>query len=208
VLVVSLEQPRRELTERLTAAASGVDGRLLRSGRFGHDEAKRVAAAADRLRGWRLRVNDFATQTAGQIAAGARRARRDLKGLDLIVVDYLDLVAADNPKANRNEQTGASCRRLREMARELAVPVVCCCQLNRDAAGENELPKLHHLRNSGEIEQHADAVLFLHRSGAWQPGRPDRVELHVAKQRNGPKASLQLDHRSELYTFEEASVSW
>lgn len=204
---VSLEQHRRELTERLTAAVGGVDGRLIRSGKVGPAEVGRIATAADAIRSWRLRVNDHPTQTAGQVAAGARRAKRDARGLDLIVVDYLDLVQPDNPKVNRNEQVGASCRRLREMARELGVPVLCCCQLNRDAAGENEVPKLHHLRNSGEIEQHADAVIFLHRAGVWTPGQPDRVDVHVAKQRNGPRASVPMEHRSEVYTFREAGFS-
>lgn len=202
VLFVSLEQPRRELTERLLAMVSGVPVGPLRTGRLSQDQVGRVNAAADHVRGWRLHVNDTAHLTAPQIAAGARRTRRKAKGLSLIAVDYLGLVAPDNPKANRTEQVGAACRRLREMGRELGVPILLLCQLSRQAE-ESEVPRLHHLRESGEIEQHAEIVAFLHRAAAREPGRPDQIDLIIAKQRQGPLDVVGLDHDSQFFRFSE-----
>ena len=205
VFFASLEQPRVELTERLLANVAEVDGKRIQIGKLTAEESTRLSSAADVVRGWRSRIDDTPTRTAGQIAAAARRARRALKGLDLVVIDYLGLVAPDNAKANRNEQTGTSCRRLRGLARELGVPVLLLCQLNR-AAADDEIPRLHHLRDSGEIEQHADVVAFLHRAGQRAFGKPDRIELHVAKQRNGPTDVIAFEHRTAVFTFSEADV--
>jgi replicative DNA helicase len=205
VLFVSLEQPEQELTERLLAMVSGVPGHRIRQGRFRPGDAGRLSTAADEVRRWKLTVIDRPGQTARQIAAAARRVRRKGKGLDLIVVDYLSLVEPDNCKANRNEQTGASARRLRDMARELGVPVLMCCQLNRDAADEKSAPRLHHLRDSGEIEQVSDAVIMLHRTGRGTDGM-DRIQVHVAKQRNGPLAVVEFVHQTEVFTFREVGI--
>lgn len=204
VLFVSLEQQRLELGERITAGDAGVSGRRIRTGELESRHHDRISRAADRIRPWRMRVNDRRGQTAAQIASGARTAKRKLGGLDLIVVDYLDLVRPENGKVTRNDQVGESTRRLRDMAGELNAPVLLLCQLNREAAGDTGPPKLHHLRNSGEIEQHADAVLFLHRTGPIpSTGARDELELHVAKQRNGPLGVIPMEHESRVYTFAE-----
>lgn len=203
VLFVSLEQQQLELAERVMAGEARVNGKRIRTGDLDAEHVERLTVAADRARTWRLWVNDLTGLTSGQIAAGARRTKRRAKGLDLIVVDYLNLVRPENAKQNRNEQTGASALRLRDMARELGVPVLCLCQLNRAAAHDTDPPKLHHLRDSGEIEQHADVVVFLHRAEPWQPNRPDPIELHVAKHRNGPLGVVKMDHDSRVYTFTE-----
>jgi replicative DNA helicase len=207
VLFVSLEQPRKELTERMYASEANVNGQRIRTGKLDRDEQKRISQAADVVRpwGWRFQINDQPGLTAAQIASAARRARRKAKALDLIIVDYLQLVGSDNPKANRNEQVGASTRRLRDMARELGVPVLLLCQLSR-AAEETEVPRLHHLRDSGEIEQHSDVVLFLHRAQAREPGRADIIDLHVAKQRNGPLSAIRFEHTAWTFTFAEDGI--
>jgi replicative DNA helicase len=205
VLFVSLEQPEQELTERLLAMVSGVPSHRIRQGKFKAGDADRLSAAADDLRRWRLKVIDRPGQTARQIAAAARRVRRKAQGLDLIVVDYLSLVEPENYKANRNEQTGASARRLRAMARELGIPVLICCQLNREGADEKTAPRLHHLRDSGEIEQVSDVVLILHRTGRGSDGN-DAVQVHVAKQRNGPLGIVEFRHETAVFTFREAGI--
>lgn len=205
VLVVSLEQPEQELTERLLAGVSGVNGGRIRQGKFRQEDTARLGQAADAIRSWKLLVSDRPTQTAGQIAAGARRSRRKARGLDLVVVDYLGLVESDNRKANRNEQVATSVRRLRAMARELNVPVLLCCQLNRDAAGDQNPPQLHQLRESGEIEQVSDAVVFLHRTGR-NPDGEDMIQVRVAKQRNGPTANVEFVHETSVYSFREVAI--
>lgn len=208
VLFVSLEQPTRELTERLTAGAADVSGRRIRIGDLQDRHHDRISKAGDRIRAWRMRVSDRTGRTAGQIAAGVRGDRRKMNGLDLVVVDYLNLVRPENPKVNRNEQTGASATRLRDMARELNVPVLLLCQLNREAAhNDSGPPKLHQLRDSGEIEQVADVVMFLHRTGPIPTaGARDQIELHVAKHRNGPLGVVKYEHESRIYTFSEAGI--
>jgi replicative DNA helicase len=205
VLFVSLEQPEGELIDRFLASVSGVAGNRIRQGRMRGTDADKVRDAGDLIRRWRLQINDRPGQTAGQIAARARRAKRKAKGLDLIVVDYLHMVEPDNRKATRNEQVGAVARRLRDMARELQVPLLLCCQLNRDAAGDNVVPRLSHLRDSGEIEQVSDVVLILHRTGR-DPDGSDLIDLHVAKQRNGPLATIGFEHRTPVYTFVERGI--
>lgn len=205
VLFVSLEQSRGELTERITAGDAQVNGKRLRTGQLEPRHHQAISQSANRTRSWRMRIDDKRSRTAGQIAAGARTAKRKLGGLDLVVIDYLDLVWPDNMKATRNDQVGTSTRRLRDMAGELNCPVLLLCQLNREAAGEDKgPPRLHHLRNSGEIEQHADAVLFLHRVGPVPTaGMKDALELHIAKQRNGPLGVIEYQHESRVYTFAE-----
>jgi replicative DNA helicase len=202
VLFVSLEQPRLQIAERLFAMVSEVPAGPIRSGRLSTAEVDLVSSSAEVIRNWRLHINDTPHQTAGQIAAGARRTRRKARGLSLIVVDYLGLVAPDDPRANRNEQVGGACRRLREMARELAVPLLLLCQLNR-AAEESEVPRLHHLRESGDIEQHADIVAFLHRAQAREANKPDRIDLHIAKQRQGALDMIEFEHDARIFRFAE-----
>jgi replicative DNA helicase len=203
VLFCSLEQQQLELAERVIAGDARVSGKRLRTGELEPQHWNRISESADRTRSWRLWINDHSGQSSGQIASGARRTKRKAKGLDLIIVDYLNIIRHENPKWNRTEQVGASCLRLRDMGRELNVPVLLLCQLNRQAANEAGPPKLHHLKESGDIEQDADAVLFLHRAAAWEPNRPDQIELHVAKQRNGPLGVIPMDHESRIYTFSE-----
>lgn len=207
VLFVSLEQPTPELTERLTAGAADVSGRRIRTGILEGRHHDRISKAGDQIRAWRMRVSDRTGRTAGQIAAGVRSDKRKMKSVDLVAVDYLNLVKADNPRVTRNEQIGASATRLREMARELNVPVLLLCQLNREAAhNDSGPPKLHQLRDSGEIEQVADVVLFLHRTGPIPTaGACDQLELHVAKHRNGPLGVVKLEHESRVYTFAEVT---
>jgi replicative DNA helicase len=206
VLFVSLEQPEQDLTNRILAKEGKVNGQNIRAGKINQDEVRRLSEAGDAVRPWRwrLQINDRPGQTAAQIATAARRAKRKVQRLDLIVVDYLQLVAPENTRANRNEQVGHTTRRLRDMARELNVPVLLLCQLNR-AAEECEVPRLHHLRDSGEIEQHSDLVAFLHRVEPRQPGRADVIDLHIAKQRNGPLGAVRFEHEGSTFTFIEAN---
>lgn len=205
VYFASLEQRELEVAERVMAGESRVSGKQLRQGTISYQEGQSVSRAADPVRDWRFMLTDRGGQTAAQIAAGARQAKRRMKGLDLIVVDYLNLVRPENAKVTRNEQTGASALRLREMGRELNAPVLCLCQLNRMAT-DGEVPSLHHLRDSGEIEQVADVVMFLHRTAPMQFGKADLLELHIAKQRNGPLDEIPLEHECQTYTFKETNL--
>jgi replicative DNA helicase len=146
-----------------------------------------------------------------EIAATARRLKRK-DGLGLIVIDYLQLIEPDNSRDPRQEQVARIARRLKGMARELKVPVVCLAQLNRQAeASKENKPRLSHLRESGAIEQDADVVMFVHREEYYQTNEEDRArvagqaEIIVAKQRNGPIGDVKLAWRHDFTRFEDVA---
>ena len=127
------------------------------------------------------------------ITALARRLKLH-KGIDLVLVDYIQLVSAEDPRDSRQEQIAKVSRRLKTLARELQIPVIAMCQLNRMVEQRvDHRPRLSDLRESGEIEQNADVVLLLHRPDYYDvEDKPGRAELIVAKNRNGPTESVEL----------------
>jgi replicative DNA helicase len=140
-----------------------------------------------------LFVDDTPSRTVTEIAACARRLKRK-QGLGLIVIDYLQLMQPDDPRDPRQEQVAKMARRLKGLARELKVPLLCLSQLNRqvDVGKEGHRPKLSHLRESGAIEQDADVVMFIHREEMYHTKEEAQeksligmADLIVAKQRNG-----------------------
>jgi replicative DNA helicase len=211
-LVVSLEQRRAELAERLLCAESGLDSARLRSGLVGPEDARLLAAARDRLAPAPLFIDDTPAQGMLRVAAGARRLKHR-RGLRLVVVDYLQLVDPEDRKASRNDQVGGIARRLKALARELAAPVLALCQLNREVESRpGGRPRLSDLRDSGEIEQHADTVMLLWRQAPTEPeqGSPvTRVGIDVAKQRNGPTGDVTVAFRRACMRFEDyAQGGW
>jgi replicative DNA helicase len=188
VLFVSLEQSQTELGNRLACAEAGIDLQRLRRGTLSKDEVARFKEAGDRLAGLRLHVDDEPFQRVMRVIATARRLKLR-EGIRLVVVDYLQLVEADNPKDPRHVQVGAISRRLKQLARDLSLPVVALAQVNRAAEDrQGQKPRLADLRESGSIEADADTVLLLHRTDE----DPNVLEVDVAKQRNGPTGSVTL----------------
>lgn len=186
VLFISLEMNRLELVERLLCSVGDVSAHKTRIGQLDDNARRRFVEAGASFHRRQLLIDDTPGRTVGQIAAIARRQKR--KRLDVLVIDYLQLIEPDNPKDNRQEQVAKIARRLKLLARELCIPVLCLAQLNRQAeAVVGGRPKLSHLRESGAIEQDADVVLFIHRD----PKDPDlhgMAELLIAKNRHGPTA--------------------
>jgi replicative DNA helicase len=128
------------------------------------------------------------------------------------VIDYLQLIEPDNPRDPRQEQVAKIARRLKGLARELDVPVLCLSQLNRQAeASKDNKPKLSHLRESGAIEQDADVVMFVHREEYYQTNDEDRArvageaDLIIAKQRNGPIGDVKMTWLRDFTRFESAA---
>ena len=127
----------------------------------------------------------------------------------MIVIDYLQLIEPDNQKDPRQEQVAKIARRLKGVARELEVPVLCLAQLNRQAEdGKDHIPKLSHLRESGAIEQDADVVMFVHREEYYRRGEDaadvaGQAEIIIAKQRNGPVGNIELIWRKDFTRFED-----
>ncbi len=208
VLFVSLEMSAMELADRVLCSAARINGHRLRNGTISNDERAKLLATAGEVSEAPLLVDDSPSRNMTEIAATARRLKRK-QGLGLIVIDYLQLIEPDNPKDPRQEQVARIARRLKGMARELKVPVLCLAQLNRQAemAKENR-PRLSHLRESGAIEQDADVVMFVHRDEYFETSEEDRAQvageadLIVAKQRNGPTGDVKLTWKKEFTRFE------
>jgi replicative DNA helicase len=205
-LFMSLEMPAVEIAGRVLAMGSGVPMHRFNKGvRLTPDEAGALNAVngPGGIGAAPLYLDDRSDLTAAEIASTLRRAVRR-RGIGLAVVDYLQLVHPENPKDNRTQQVGTVARRLKQAARQTGVPILCLCQLNREVENRNGgKPRLADLRESGEIEQHADAVILLH----TPPGQADdspvwTIDAVVAKNRNGPVSDVPLAYKRPLMRFE------
>ena len=208
VLFASLEQRHVELGTRGIAAQARVCGQTLRTGgRLADDEKRRLPGSLDHLRSLPLTYDDTSAQTALHILGTARALKRK-SGLALVVIDYLQLVASDQPKASRNDQLDVITKRVRDMARELNVAVLALSQLSRDCEKQQRRPRLSDLRDSGAIEQHTDAVFILHRAedDSLALGL-DRIEIGIEKQRNGPVGMVEALFDKKYLKFENMARS-
>ncbi len=207
-LFVSLEMSSIELIERLLCSAARVNSHRLRNGTLDKEQRKQLVKMASELSQVPLNIDDSPTRTVSEIAAAARRIKRRHGSLGLIVVDYLQLVEPDRSSDPRQEQVAKIARRLKGMARELKVPVLCLSQLNRQAEDAKEhRPRLHHLRESGAIEQDADVVMFVHRKEYFLQGEArdevaGQAQILVEKQRNGPTGEINLAWERDFTRFE------
>ena len=211
-LFVSLEMSSIELGDRLLCSVAEVNSNRLRNGTITVEERRRLVEKAAEITQAPLYVDDSPSRTMTEIAATARRLKRK-ENLGLVVIDYLQLIEPDNPKDGRQEQVAKIARRLKGLARELDVPVVCLAQLNRQAEEQrhNHRPRLSHLRESGAIEQDADVVMFVHREEYYETSEEDKervkgqADLIIAKQRNGPIGDIKLTWRHEFTRFVNAA---
>jgi len=206
VLFVSLEMSRVELAERLLCCQSRVDSHKVRKGHLNSDDIQKLMDAGDALRRARLYLDDTPTRSMIQIAATARRIQKKHErdgGLRLVVIDYLQLIEPENRRDPRQEQVAQISRRLKYLARELEIPVIALAQVNRASEDrQDHTPRLSDLRESGSLEQDADTVMILHRPGRFG-GEEDKVlEVHVAKQRNGPTGEITLTWQKHFNRYE------
>ena len=213
VAVFSLEMAKEQLALRLLCSEAGVNQQSVRQGYIERGDMDRIAIAASDLYKSPIYLDDTPTMTALQIRGKARRLRAE-HGLDLIVVDYLQLVSGYGRFENRNQEISQVARSLKALARELRVPVVALSQLSRavEARGHPRRPLLSDLRESGSIEQEADVVAFIYRPTYYGPEElraagyleTDRniAELIIAKQRNGPTGTVRLAWIDEFVRFE------
>jgi len=206
-LFVSLEMSGIELADRMLCSLARVNGHKLRNGTISGEDRNRLVQKANEISNSPLLVDDSPSRTVSEIAAGARRILRRFGGLNLIVIDYLQLIEPDNPRDPRQEQVAKIARRLKGLARELKVPVLCLSQLNRQAEdSKDHRPRLSHLRESGAIEQDADVVMFVHREEYYHRGEDKaqfagQAEIIIAKQRNGPIGEVPLTWEGDFTRF-------
>lgn len=207
VLFVSLEMSGIELADRMLCSLARVNGHRLRNGTLSSEDRDRLVSKANEISEAPLFVDDSPSRTVSEIAAAARRIKRREGELGLIVIDYLQLIEPDNSRDPRQEQVAKIARRLKGLARELEVPLLCLSQLNRQAEdSKDHRPRLSHLRESGAIEQDADVVMFVHREEYYHRGDEraqyaGQAEIIVAKQRNGPVGDVQLTWEADFTRF-------
>ncbi|HQR20068.1 MAG TPA: replicative DNA helicase [Burkholderiaceae bacterium] len=203
VLVFSFEMAAAQWAQRSISRIGRVDSHKLRSGQLGSDEFERISSAIGRLHHRKLVIDDRAGITVDRMRARARRVKRK-HGLDLIVIDYLQLMTADSGD-NRNEQISGITRALKLLARELGVPVVLLSHLSRKCEERTDKrPMMADLRDSGAIEQDADVIIFVYRDEVYHPDSPDKgmAELLIRKNRMGAIGDVRATWLGEYTTFE------
>lgn len=207
VLIVSLEMGRVELAERMLSMCSRIDVYRIRNGFLSSHDRLQLQEKSAALAHSHLYVDDQPGVTVNKIAAIARRRKRQT-GLDVVMIDYLQLITPDDERLPRQEQVARISRQLKLLARRLDVTVLCLAQLNRQSELGNRAPRMADLRESGALEQDADVVMFVHRPAKYddklKPQNPNDAEqalLIVDKQRNGAVGDVDVlfEDRCALY---------
>jgi replicative DNA helicase len=210
VAIFSLEMSGDELIQRLLASTAIVDAGRIRAGRLAPEDWSRIGRAADRLSAARMFIDDSEGVSVGEMRSKTRRLKsRD--GLDLVIVDYIQLMeAADRRRdENRVQELSTISRGLKMLARDLGVPIICVSQLNRAPdARTDKRPMLSDLRESGAIEQDADLVLMIYRDDYYDENSEDRgiAEVNVAKNRHGPTEKVRLTFRGSYAKFDNLTT--
>ena len=216
VAMFSLEMAREPLVLRLLANESGVNSRRVRLGvHLNEEEEKRIMEATGILSEASIYIDDSPQLRVAEMRSKARRLHYE-RGINLIIVDYLQLMEGEGRRENRVQEISYISRSLKALARDLNVPVLALSQLSRQVDWRaSHIPQLSDLRESGSIEQDADIVMFVHREEAyypniedWQNQFPDReypreiADIMIAKHRNGPTGQIKLRFRHNLAKFE------
>ena len=196
-LIVSLEMTRKEICNRIIAGLSTIDVGAIRQRKMGSEDAKLYAQALSKMESWDLFISDRPGQTLEEIKLAAKSQKA--KGrLDLLVVDYIRLVKPTNKRLEKRDQIAEVTQGLKELAKELSVPVISVCQMNREA-DKLAAPKLSNLADSSAVEQDSDIVIFLHRQD------PNSVETDfiIAKHRHGMLATEKVELNTVTMMFEQ-----
>jgi replicative DNA helicase len=206
--VFSLEMSREALLLRLLCSKARVDSHKMRTGSLWRDDMDKVVHAMEQLAHAPIFIDDTPGIALSEMRAKARRLQQSSGALDLIIVDYLQLMSGGGRRyENRTQEVSAISRGLKGLAKELKVPVVALSQLSRapESRGGDHRPQLADLRESGSIEQDADVVAFIFREEVYKPDEPElegRAELIIAKQRNGPTGKVNLAFLKNSTRFE------
>jgi replicative DNA helicase len=196
--IFSLEMSSEALLQRLLCSRAIVDSQKLRTGSLWGDDMKKIGRAMEELSTAPIFIDDTPGISLSEMRAKARRLKQSQGHLDLIVVDYLQLMSGGSKRfENRTQEVSSISRGLKAIAKELAVPVIALSQLSRapESRGGDHRPQLSDLRESGSIEQDADVVMFIFREELYKPDDLElrgRAEIIMAKQRNGPIGRFHL----------------
>jgi replicative DNA helicase len=204
VAIFSLEMSGEQLVQRMIASETRIDSQRLRRGDLREEEWPIFYEAIGRISETKLFIDDTPSITPMQLRTKCRRLYAE-HGLDLVLIDYLQLMQTERAQSNRVQEISEISRALKGLARELDIPVVAASQLSRAVEQrQDKRPQLSDLRDSGSIEQDADIVLFIYRDDYYHPEtseRPNIAEVNIAKHRNGPTAMVDLYWHAQLATF-------
>jgi replicative DNA helicase len=219
VAVFTMEMASEEIALRFISSAAEISMDQLMQG-YGLDQQKmmRIVQAADGLSGLGVHIDDTGANTALDIRAKTRRLKAELGGLDLVIIDYIQLMISNRNRENRQQEIAEISRSMKVLAKELDLPVIALSQLNRGLESrDDKRPQLSDLRESGAIEQDADIVMFIYRDEYYNKPKPDdkpderlakermkgKAEIIVGKNRHGKTGMVMLDFHGEYTTFSE-----
>ncbi|GAB1420054.1 replicative DNA helicase [Anaerolineales bacterium] len=207
--IFNMEMGVGQMVQRMIAMETGIDVQKLRRANLSPQETSRFAEAIGRISHFPIFIDDTPALTPNEVRAKCRRLRHE-HGLDMIMIDYMQLMNAGRAYSNnRVQEISYISRALKELARELSVPLISAAQLSRAVEQRNDKrPLLSDLRESGSIEQDADIVMFLYRDDVYNPATefPNQAEVIVAKHRNGPAGVVSLYFEKAQTKFVDASI--
>ena len=204
VAFFSLEMSNQQVIQNMLCCRAQIDGQALRKGRITDQQYKRLQEEAERLYETPIYVDDTPGMTITQLRAKCRRLKQK-HAIELVVIDYLQLMVAGGRVESRQQEIATISRGLKGIARELELPVIALSQLNRDVENRDDhRPRMSDLRESGAIEQDADVVVLLHRDEYYKPTEANAglAQIIIAKQRNGPTGEVTLRFFREYMRFE------
>jgi len=204
VAIFSMEMPAEQLTMRMVSSLANIDQHKVRTGKLDGDDWERFRSTVGMLQETKMFIDDTPALTPAELRARCRRISRE-HGLDLVVVDYLQLMQVAGTAENRATEISEISRSLKAMAKELNIPVIALSQLNRSLESrQDKRPVMSDLRESGAIEQDADVIIFIYREEVYDKETDNKgmAEIIISKQRNGPIGDLKLAWRGQYTRFD------
>lgn len=209
VAIFSLEMPSEQLVKRMLSSKGAVQGSKLKNGYLDNRDWNNLYDAAQELQQAKIFLDDSSTIRMSDIFSKCRKLKSE-HGLDIVIIDYLQLISGGKKTESRQQEVSEISRNLKQLARELEVPVIALSQLSRKTEqrpGEDKRPILSDLRESGSIEQDADLVMFLHSADYYKKEKPEirSMQVIVAKHRNGAVGDVDLTFEPGISTFFNAA---
>jgi replicative DNA helicase len=204
VAIFSMEMSGEQLSMRMMSSLGRIDQHKVRTGKLDDEDWPRLTSAVEILKDSKLFIDDTPALTPVELRSRCRRLTRE-HGLDMVIVDYLQLMQVHGSKENRATEISEISRSLKAMAKELNIPVIALSQLNRSLEQRpNKRPVMSDLRESGAIEQDADVIVFIYRDEVYDEESPNKgiAEIIIGKQRNGPIGTVKLSFLGRYTRFE------